>query len=178
MRFSTKCWSEHILSAYKATKDLKHPLYMTFNYKPGQHVIIFCQNLLTIFLAYWTKFSTIFTSADNSYLTYPYPTRVIDKKMNNNMLSMHWLYRMSRYSIINFQYGRHQRKETLLVNCDIYMKSKRKISKCMQAKESIRNFDADRKICPSGSLFGITWQSLVMPNSDAWTDFSIGTSHP
>ena len=31
MRFSTKCWSEHILSAYKASKDLKHPLYMTFN---------------------------------------------------------------------------------------------------------------------------------------------------
>ena len=31
MRFSIKCWSEHILSAYKATKDLKHPLYMTFN---------------------------------------------------------------------------------------------------------------------------------------------------
>ena len=30
MRFSTKCWSEHILSAYKATKHLKHPLYMTF----------------------------------------------------------------------------------------------------------------------------------------------------
>ena len=30
MRFSTKCWSEHILSAYKATKDLKYPLYMTF----------------------------------------------------------------------------------------------------------------------------------------------------
>ena len=32
MRFSTKCWSEHILSAYKATKDLKDPLYMTFKY--------------------------------------------------------------------------------------------------------------------------------------------------
>ena len=30
--FSTKCWSEHILSAYKATKDLKHPLYMTFKF--------------------------------------------------------------------------------------------------------------------------------------------------
>ena len=30
MQFSTKCWSEHILSAYKATKNLKHPLYMTF----------------------------------------------------------------------------------------------------------------------------------------------------
>ena len=33
MRFSTKCWSEHILSAYKATKDLKHPLYVTFKEK-------------------------------------------------------------------------------------------------------------------------------------------------
>ena len=32
MQFSTKCWSEHILSAYKATKDLKYPLYMTFKY--------------------------------------------------------------------------------------------------------------------------------------------------
>ena len=31
MQFSTKCWSEHILSAHKATKDLKLPLYMTFN---------------------------------------------------------------------------------------------------------------------------------------------------
>ena len=36
MRFSTKCWSEHILSAYKATKNLKHPLYLTFRivYRP------------------------------------------------------------------------------------------------------------------------------------------------
>ena len=33
MRFSTKCWSEHILSAYKATKNLKHPLYLPFNHK-------------------------------------------------------------------------------------------------------------------------------------------------
>ena len=36
---------------------------------------------------------------------------------------------------------------------------------------------ADRKICPSGSLFGITWQSFVMPNSDPQMDFSIRTSH-
>ena len=35
MRFSTNCWSEHILSAYKATKDLKHPLYMTFKSIPA-----------------------------------------------------------------------------------------------------------------------------------------------
>ena len=32
MQFSTKCWSEHILSAHKATKDLKLPLYMTFKH--------------------------------------------------------------------------------------------------------------------------------------------------
>ena len=36
MQFSTKCWSEHILSAYKATKDLKHPLYMTFKTSEAQ----------------------------------------------------------------------------------------------------------------------------------------------
>ena len=34
-------------------------------------------------------------------------------------------------------------------------------------------FGADRKIRPSGTLFG-----LVMPNSDPRTDFSIRTSHP
>ena len=33
----------------------------------------------TSFLAYQTRFNTIFTSADKSYLTYPYPTRGIDK---------------------------------------------------------------------------------------------------
>ena len=32
------------------------------------------------FLAYQTQFSTIFTSADKSYLTYPYPTCGTDKK--------------------------------------------------------------------------------------------------
>ena len=37
--------------------------------------------------------------------------------------------------------------------------------------------DADRKIRPSGSLFGITWHSLMMPNSDPWTEFSIRTSY-
>ena len=37
-------------------------------------------------------------------------------------------------------------------------------------------FGADRKICPSGSLSGITPHSLVMPNSDPRTDFSIRTS--
>ena len=31
------------------------------------------------FLAYPTRLSAIFTSADKSYLTYPYPTRGIDK---------------------------------------------------------------------------------------------------
>ena len=39
-------------------------------------------------------------------------------------------------------------------------------------------FGVDRKIGRSGSLFGITRQSLVMPNSDSRTDFTIRTSHP
>ena len=39
-------------------------------------------------------------------------------------------------------------------------------------------FGADIKIRLSGSLFGITRQSLVMPISDLRTDFSIRTSHP
>ena len=39
-------------------------------------------------------------------------------------------------------------------------------------------FGANRKIRLSGSLFGITRRSLVMPNSDPRTDFSIRTSHP
>ena len=38
-------------------------------------------------------------------------------------------------------------------------------------------FGADIKIRHSGSLFAITRQSLVMPNSDPRTDFSIHTSH-
>ena len=37
---------------------------------------------------------------------------------------------------------------------------------------------ADRKICPSGSLLGITRQSLVMTNSDPQTNVSVRTSHP
>ena len=36
-------------------------------------------------------------------------------------------------------------------------------------------FGAERKIRPSGSPFGITRQSLVMPNSDPRMDFSIHT---
>ena len=46
MQFSTKCWSEHILSAYKATKDLKLPLYMIFklNSERKQSTDSFCFN--------------------------------------------------------------------------------------------------------------------------------------
>ena len=48
-------------------------------------------------LAYQTRFSSIFTSADKSDLTYPYPTRDIDKKTNNNICCqlIHLLYRGS-----------------------------------------------------------------------------------
>ena len=39
-------------------------------------------------------------------------------------------------------------------------------------------FNADRKICPSISLPGITRKSLVMTNSNTQTHVSIRTSHP
>ena len=51
--------------------------------------------------------------------------------------------------------------------------------KSVQEKKNLSwLFGADRIIRPSGSLFGITRQSLVMPNSDARMDFYIRTSHP
>ena len=48
----------------------------------------------------------------------------------------------------------------------------------MQEKNIPWLFGADRKISPLVSLFGITRHSLVMPNIDPRTDFSIGNSDP
>ena len=53
-----------------------------------------------------------------------------------------------------------------LINGDSYGKIKRWRSKGMQKKNLSWLLGADRKICSSGSLFGITRQSPVMPNSD------------
>ena len=39
-------------------------------------------------------------------------------------------------------------------------------SKGMQEKESNQVFGTDRKFRPRGSLFGITRQSFVLPNTD------------
>ena len=39
-------------------------------------------------------------------------------------------------------------------------------------------FGANEIICPSGSLFGITQQSIADAKYDRWIDFSIRTSHP
>ena len=43
--------------------------------------------------------------------------------------------------------------------------------KVCKEKNLSSSFSADRKICPSGLLFGITRHSLVMPNSDPRVDF-------
>ena len=48
----------------------------------------------------------------------------------------------------------------------------------MQENESVMVVWCGYKNPFSGSLFGITRQNLVMPNSDPRTDFSIRTSHP
>ena len=126
--------------------------------------------------------SAIFTSADKSYITYPYPTCGIDKKTNNNMycqyigcigghitLSLrHWeltslrrhiwcqlsMWRMSAY--------RNDATPTLKSNAG---------SKGLQDKNLSWLFGADRKIHPSGSLFGITRKCN-------WIENLIGESKP
>ena len=45
-------------------------------------------------------FSATFTSADKSHLKYPYLTCGIDKKEKQHVLSIHWLYRRSRNSVV------------------------------------------------------------------------------
>ena len=62
MQLSTKCWSEHILSAYKATKDLKNPLSMTF--KETDPVMYQLKNLVLISITglHWDR---SFKYADN-----------------------------------------------------------------------------------------------------------------
>ena len=78
-----------------------------------------------------------------------------------------------------FQYGGCQRIGTWLVNGDSYVKIKRRGSKGMQEKKkTIMVVWCGCKNPSSGSLFGITRQSLVMPNNDSRTDFSMRTSHP
>ena len=50
-------------------------------------------------LAYQTKVSVIFISADKSYLTYPYPNRGMHKNELPHVLSIHWLYKRSHNSV-------------------------------------------------------------------------------
>ena len=64
-------------------------LLMPYSYP---HDGIFNPHITTIkdsyILAYQTRFSAIFTSADKSYLTYPYPTRGIDKKQRTTRVAI------------------------------------------------------------------------------------------
>ena len=123
-----------------------------------------------------------------------YPSDPSDRyKMNNNTccqcigcIGGHVTLSLRRWELtslritydVSFQYGRRQHVGMRLVNGDSFVKFKRWRSKGMQEKELSWLFGADRKICPSGSLCGITRQSLVMSNSDHWTDFSVRISHP
>ena len=59
-----------------------------------------------------------------------------------------------------------------------YFKIKHSKSKVLQEKNQTWVFGADRKLLPSRSLFCITRQSLLMPNSNPRDEFSIRTSHP
>ena len=59
----------------------------------------------------------------------------------------------------NFQYGVRHRIGTWLVNGDATLKSNAGGQKVCKKKNLSWLFGADRKICPSGSLFGLTRQS-------------------
>ena len=109
------------------------------------------------------------------------------------MLSIHWLYRkscncvvktlgidvivtshmMSTFNIVDInvkEYSSFMVTPTLTSNA-----GDRKVCK---KKNPSWLFCAERKIRPSGSLFGITRLCQVIPISDPGTDFSIRTSHP
>ena len=104
------------------------------------------------------------------------------------MLSIHWLYWMSCYSVVKKlgvdvigkpkwrQYVNLEERDTLLA--PPMLKSNAGDQKVCKKKNLSWLFGADRKTCPSGSLFGITRQSLMMPDSDPQMYFSVRTSHP
>ena len=109
------------------------------------------------------------------------------------MLSVHWLYRKSHNSVVKtlgIDVTATSHTTSIFNMVDVNVKEHslfmaihtltlnagdRKVCK---KKNLSWLFGTDRKIRPSGSLFGITRHSLVMPNSDPRTDFSIRTSHP
>ena len=98
-------------------------------------------------------------------------------KNERHVLSIHWLYRSHKAVVnmswrhcdftynVSFQYGGHQCRGTWLVNGASCVKSKFWRSKGMQEKESITVVGADRKMCPSWSLFGLMmsnkWPSII-----------------
>ena len=126
-------------------------------------------------------------SADKSYLTYPYPTRWVDKIRITTCVCQYigclgghitlsldfgsWRHCNVTYDI-NFQYSGCQRTGTWLIYGDSLQLNAGDQKVCKK-KNLSWSFGADRKFHPSGSLFGITRHSLVMPNSDPWTDFSV-----
>ena len=108
------------------------------------------------------------------------------------MLSMHWLYRRSCNSVVKtlgidviamshamstFNMVDVSVKQRNLLMGNLTLKSNAGDQKVCKKKNLSWLFGADRKIRPSGSLFGITRQSLVMPNSDPGMEFSIRMTH-
>ena len=109
------------------------------------------------------------------------------------MLSIHSLNRRSGNSVIKtFGFDviatSHTRSDFNMADinvyeCDLFMgsptlKSNAGDQKVCKKKNLSWLFGAVIKICPPGSLFAITRQSLMMPNNDPRTGFSIHTTHP
>ena len=103
------------------------------------------------------------------------------------MLSIHWLYRKSRNSVVktfgvdvivtSHTTSTCNMADVNILECDslvtpLTLNSNVGDQKVCKKRNLSWLFGADRKVQPSGSL-----QSLVMPNSDPRTDFSSRTSY-
>ena len=100
------------------------------------------------------------------------------KKEDQNELSIHWLYRRSRNSVVkslgdDVIATSHMMSTFNMVEVNVYeldsitanptLKSKAGDQMVCKKLNISWLFGADRKICPSGSLFGITRQSSAKP---------------
>ena len=102
------------------------------------------------------------------------------------MLSIHWLYRRSRNSVVkslavDVIAMSHTTSSFIMADVNVWERDSLLTTPTLKSNAGDQNvckiknlswlFGVNRKLRPSGSLFGITRQSLVMPNSDPRTDF-------
>ena len=99
------------------------------------------------FLAYRTRFSAIFTSADKPYLTYPYPIRGIDKKrittpvVNNGCIGSHVTLSLRRWELTPLR--RHIRRQLSVGG---------RQRDTLMATPMLKSNSGDQKVCKKKNL--------------------------